>query len=151
MCHDQGMKRPEERGAIGAWAYRARTEADLSPEQVVEQLRERGYAVTAPTIRGIEGGSKRPGGRLLRLLADIYGSQPPGIVPEPTPEADLVAALAEQTRAIMALVEEMRLARERESDAAAAILRAAEALRSLPRPREVAASRGRAAPLGSGG
>lgn len=130
---------------FGAWAYQARAEAALSPEGVVERLRTRGYAVTASTIRGVEGGSKKPGARLARMLAELYGSRPPGADDEPAPEAGLIAALEEQTRMIRALVEELRLARERENDAATAILRAAEALGSLAMPREAAASTERSA------
>jgi len=72
------VKSPAERGPIGAWAYESRTEADLSVPAVIEQLARRGVRVTEATLRGIEGGSKKPGRRLLRELASIYGSVPPG-------------------------------------------------------------------------
>jgi hypothetical protein len=69
----RAVKTAAERGQIGAWAYEARAEADLSVPEVIRQLKARGQAVTEPTLRGIEGGSKKPGRRLLRELASIYG------------------------------------------------------------------------------
>src|SRR3990167_10256999 len=88
------MKRPEERGPVGAWAYRTRQEADLTVEQVVERLAVHGYAVKASTLRGIEGGSKKPGARLLRLIAEVYGSEPPGGA-HGAPHATLIGATNE--------------------------------------------------------
>jgi transcriptional regulator with XRE-family HTH domain len=106
------MKSPAERGPIGAWAQEARDDAGLSVSEVVARLAARGHATTDSTIRGIEGGSKRPGRRLLRLLGEIYGRSIPGeALPPAEPTAALIAALQAQTDAITALVGEMRLAR----------------------------------------
>lgn len=116
------VKTAAERGPIGAWAYESRDAADLSPEEVAERLTRMGQPVLAATIRGIEGGSKKPSRRLLKGLATIYGSVPPG---EPVPEP---VDLGHLVRAINDLVTEMRLARERDQDAAAAMQRAATAL-----------------------
>lgn len=108
------MKTPAERGPIGAWAYQARDDAGLSVPQVVELLAAKGSAVTESTIRGIEGGSKKPGRRTLRELAAIYGSVPPGEVDEPTD--DLVSAINRQALAIEALASAIE--RDRSSRAA---------------------------------
>lgn len=97
------MKTPEERGPIGAWAYRARGEAGLSVEQVADRLAAKGEAVHPATIRGIEGGTKRPGARLLRLLGEVLESAPPGVspaVPTVTPfEARQLELLERQAHA----------------------------------------------------
>jgi transcriptional regulator with XRE-family HTH domain len=69
---------------------------------------------------------------------------------EPEPEPTLVAALLRQSEAIEALVEEMKLARERDLDAAAAILRAAEIL-GRPTREGDGASTTPGVPHGSGG
>lgn len=97
---------------MGAWAYEARADADLSVEEVVERLTRAGQPVTAATIRGIEGGSKKPSRRLLRALAAVYGRPVPG---ESTVGADkvdttsvpaaLIRALEDQTAAINRLVD----------------------------------------------
>jgi transcriptional regulator with XRE-family HTH domain len=96
-----GVKTPAERGTTGAWAYQARDESGLSVEQVIDQLQARGTTVTASTIRGVEGGSKKPGRRLLRELAAVYGSAPPGAAEEP--DEDLLAVISRQAAAIDAL------------------------------------------------
>lgn len=94
------VKSPSERGVIGAWAYQARTEADLSVEQVAERIGARGQAVSAATIRGIESGAKKPGARLLRLMGQVLESTPPGSV-APVMDGDPVAAAIDrQTEAI---------------------------------------------------
>ena len=72
------MKSPAERGRVGAWAYEARADADLSVEAVVERLARAGQPVAAATLRGIEGGSKQPSRRLLKALAGVYGRPVPG-------------------------------------------------------------------------
>lgn len=99
------VKTAAERGPIGAWAQSAREDADLSVEQALERLAAKGYAVTASTIRGVEGGSKKPGRRLVRELGAIYGSRAPG-EPEAEP-TDLVSAINE-------LVVELRQSRIRQ-------------------------------------
>lgn len=71
------VKTAAERGRIGAWAYEARADADMSVEQVVARLERSGNGVSAATIRGIEGGSKKPSRRLLRALATIYERRSP--------------------------------------------------------------------------
>lgn len=119
------VKTPEQRGVIGAWAYRSRQETDLTPDQVVERLRAEGYAVTASTIRGVEGGSKKPSARLRRLLGKVYGSEPPGST-EPD-SADLTSAIAAMT----ALAEEMRDAMAEQRALTRAVVRVAEVLAGL--------------------
>jgi transcriptional regulator with XRE-family HTH domain len=123
------MKTPAERGTIGAWAYQARDDAGLSVPQVLEQLTARGAAVTDSTIRGIEGGSKKPGRRLLRELAATYGSVPPGAPDEPP------AALADLVSAIGELVEEIRQERAARVKWERGLAGALQELVELVRPR----------------
>jgi hypothetical protein len=113
------IKSPDERGRVGAWAYTARMDADLSGDQVVEQLARRGVRVHPATIRGIEGGTKSASRRLIRELASIYKVDPPTEAP-PISEgggdaATLLAAfrdaLLEQTRALAEVRLELREAR----------------------------------------
>lgn len=73
------MRKPiEDKSPLAAWATLSRDEAQMSVEDVVRALAERGHAVQAATIRGIEGGSKGASARLRRLLADVYGVKTPG-------------------------------------------------------------------------
>lgn len=111
------MKSPAERGRIGAWAYEARADADLSVDEVVERLSRKGQPVAAATIRGIEGGSKQPSRRLLRALAGVYGRPVPGdneagaggdTLAVPAAYLERIDALV---GTVTALVEELRLAR----------------------------------------
>jgi transcriptional regulator with XRE-family HTH domain len=98
------VKTLAERGPIGAWAYEARADADLSVEQVAERLTRAGQPVTPSTLRGIEGGSKKPGQRLLRALARTYGKAAPG-EPEPAQSSgDIIAAIDRQTAILEQLV-----------------------------------------------
>ena len=108
------MRKPiEDKPPLAAWATLAREEAGMSVEEVVDALAERGHAVKAATIRGLEGGSKGASVRLRRLMADVYGTKPPGVALErPTAPDALVQALHEQTAAITALVGEMQKARQ---------------------------------------
>lgn len=112
----RGVKAPSERGTIGAWAYEARAEADLSVEEVVERLARSGNGVSAATIRGVEGGSKKPSRKLLRAMADVYGRPIPGD-PAPVEVADgaylaridaLVEQLTEDRAVIRSLIALLR-------------------------------------------
>lgn len=106
MAH---VKSPEERGPIGAWAYEARVERELSVEQVIEALPTRYHPAT---LRKVESGSAQPGRRMLRELAAYYGGEPPGVPLEsPTAPDKLVEAIQAQTAAIRELVAELRLSR----------------------------------------
>jgi len=109
----------------------------------------------------LDHGDAEPDEAQAKALAKVYG-WPPALDPErpaeeePAPLADavadqaaLIAALGKQTDAINALVRELQLGRERDQDAAAAILRAAEALGSIPRQSEDGASTGQPALPGS--
>lgn len=101
------MKTSAERGPIGAWAYDARADADLSVEEVVDRLARIGHPVTAATVRGIEGGSKKPGRGLIRALAKVYGKMPPAeadLIPEIGELAVLADAIEHQAVAIEALI-----------------------------------------------
>jgi transcriptional regulator with XRE-family HTH domain len=111
------MKTPSQRGAIGAWAYEARANADCSVEEVVERLTRAGQPVSAATIRGIEAGNKQPSRRLLHGLAKVYGVPAPGNTESPGASdgpglSDLVAVIRAQTEAITDLVEELRASRQ---------------------------------------
>jgi transcriptional regulator with XRE-family HTH domain len=93
------MKTPAERGPIGAWAYTARTAVELTVEEVADQLRARGHAVHPATLRGIEGGTKKPGRALLAGLSEIYGVHPPR--PEPVEGSpELVAVMERAAQAL---------------------------------------------------
>jgi transcriptional regulator with XRE-family HTH domain len=94
--NDETVKTPEERGVIGAWAYAARRTAEMTVEDVADLLRARGHAVHPATLRGIEGGTKKPGRALLRGLSEIYEVDPP-VDQQPVESPDLVAALDRQT------------------------------------------------------
>lgn len=102
------MRKPiDEKLPTAAWATLARGEAGMSVEEVVDALAERGHVVTAATLRGIEGGSKRGGARLVRLLAEVYGKPTPAhaaLTPPATDMSALVAAITAQTAAIERLV-----------------------------------------------
>jgi hypothetical protein len=90
------VKSADERGPIGAWAYEARVEHDLSVEQVIEALPTRYHPAT---LRKVESGSAKPGRRMLRELALLYGSEPPGASASPPPD-DLAASIRELAEAI---------------------------------------------------
>lgn len=125
------MKQPSERGVTGAWAYQARQEAALSVEQVADELARRGQAVTPATIRGIESGSKKPGARLLRVLAQVLDSTPPGA--DPAGEPSLAAALSALAEELAASREEraaLRLERETLSVQVEALERAVQVMAS---------------------
>lgn len=92
-----GVKTPEQRGVIGAWAYQARQEADLSVEQVAAAITDMGQSVSTATIRGIESGSKKPGAKLLRSLGKVLASTPPDAAAIRSDESDLAAAIRELT------------------------------------------------------
>ncbi len=101
----------EQKTPLAAWATLARDEAQMSVEEVVAALEARGHRITAPTIRGIEGGSKGASARLRKLLAEVYGTNPPGMT---APASDVTLATA-----LQALADELRLLREgREADEA---------------------------------
>lgn len=73
------MRKPiEDKPPLAAWATLSREGAGMSVDEAVAALGERGHAVTAATIRGIEGGSKGASARLQKLLAIVYGVTPPG-------------------------------------------------------------------------
>ena len=111
------MKSPAERGPVGAWAYEARTDADLSVEEVVARLERTGNGVSAATIRGVEGGSKKPSRRLLRALAKVYGLPAPGDMATTGDGGDTaVPGLADLIGSISALVEEIRATRRERAD-----------------------------------
>ena len=101
------MKTPEERGPVGAWAYTARQDAELSVEEVTDRLGMRGVSVSPATLRGIEGGSKRPGRVLLSALSEIYGVHPPSLNGTKTAGeyAEIVAAIDRQTEAMVQLLQ----------------------------------------------
>ena len=104
-CQSSGVKTPEQRGPIGAWAYEARIATGLSPEQVAERLAIAGIEVRPSTIRGIEAGSKNPGRALLKALAGVYGSRP---APQSeAEEGDLAAAIRDQAEAIGRLADRL--------------------------------------------
>lgn len=92
------VKTAEERGPVGAWAYEARVERELSVEQVIERLPTRYHPAT---LRKVESGSSQPGRRMLRELAALYGVEAPGEPLAPTTElSELAASIRDLARAI---------------------------------------------------
>jgi len=104
-AYDAPVKSPAERGVIGAWATDARAEADLSVPEVVAALAARGYRVTEPTIRGVEGGSKRPSRRLIRMLAEVYDKPAPGEPEVPIGDLGRIRDALETIVALLAIRE----------------------------------------------
>ena len=120
------VKTPEERGPAAWWAYSTRDRIDMSVEQVVALLPT---TTDTSTLRKAEGDSRNMSRRLLRELGDLYRreyrargrsdyQEPPGHERKRTETPDL----GDLVRAISDLVTEMRLARERDQDAAAAMV-----------------------------
>jgi transcriptional regulator with XRE-family HTH domain len=98
------MRKPiEQKPPLAAWATRARDEAGMSVEEVVEALESRGHRVRAATIRGIEGGSKGASVRLRRLLAEVYGVRPFLAETAPDPSTDQTALLEAIDRLALAV------------------------------------------------
>lgn len=120
------MKSPQERGPIGAWAFEARATAGMSVPEVLAALAARDHRVRDATIRGIESGAKRPGRRLLALLAEIYSSDPPG------EQAPAVANLGELADAIRQLADAIQEERSQRADWERGILEALRGLRAVP-------------------
>lgn len=120
---------------MAAWIVRERNRLGLKPRELAERLNALGLDVKESTIKVWEAnGDRRPGPFNLEGLERVFGTKAPEVSPATGGDA-LLAAIAAQTEAITALVEEMRQARERDQDAAAAILAAAKALGSIPRRR----------------
>lgn len=148
-------KSDAEVGPLGVWAYNTRDRLDVSVEEVIAALPTTYHPAT---LRKVEGGSAQPGSRMWRELGELYGrlAAERTIVLEPQPRLRPAAAnddpigMADLVRAINDLVTEMRLARERDQDAAAAMVRAAEALLSAQRPGGASASTSPDAPLATG-
>jgi hypothetical protein len=113
------VKSDAERGPIGAWAYRERRRKGWTVEEAVLQLEAKtGARLKAVSLRGIEAGPKPPSSEVRHALEEIYGSRAPD--PQPiTTLADLVVALAAQTAALNALVEELRAGRSTQPDESA--------------------------------
>lgn len=109
------VKADSDRGYIGAWMRRERTrpDRDWSPEQVVERL-PAGRKIRSDYYRQLESGSggKHPGPELLAALAELYGSWPQVPLERPQTDDDLAGAIRAQTEAMLALVVELREARE---------------------------------------
>ena len=141
-----------QRGPRAAWLYHGRVDKFGSgaggQKKLADALGTKGNYRAPDTIKGWEAGKAPIPDTLVPTLEILLGQQAPPPVRMITPE-DIVGALDRQTAAISDLVTEMRLARERDQDAAAAMLRAAEALLSARLPEAVGASIELAAPVGS--
>lgn len=136
-------------GRIGRWLFRERAGKGWTQDVLAAKLLELiGIAVQRSWLSQVENG-ETPGPELLSALIRLFGTEPPAEVPAPeTGEGALVAALHAQTEAITALVGELREARERDQDAAAAMVRAAEVLLSAQSLRVAEASIEPVAPSG---
>jgi hypothetical protein len=100
-----GVKTPEERGPVGAWAYDERDRRDWSVEEAVDQLRSSGVQISASYLRAIESGNKPASSRVRRGLEALYGSAPVIHVAAPNDMQELVTALHAQTDAINRVVD----------------------------------------------
>lgn len=115
---------------MAAWIVRERNRLGLKPRDLAERLNAQGLAVQESTIKVWEAnGDRRPSPLNLEGLERVFGVSAPDLGGGGGSDA-LVSALTAQTEAITALVEEMRQARERDQDAASAMVRAAEVLLS---------------------
>ncbi len=107
------MKTPAERGPFATWVVETRNALDLTAEWIAS---ETGY--DDATIRKLEGGAvTRPQRRkvteLLQRVAAEKGMRiPPAPGEAPAAAGDLAAAIHAQTEAMLALVAELRAARD---------------------------------------
>jgi hypothetical protein len=143
----RGVKTPEERGELGAWAYETRVRLDLSVEAVAAGLPR---PLNPATIRKAEGDSRNMSRPLWRALTTFYKeaarrkgvqiAQPPTFagLPTATDQSDLARAIQSQADAINALVDVLRPIVE-EAETREARLRALELAVALlaPQPDEV--------------
>lgn len=138
-----------------AWLRDQRLAKGWKQQDVFDRVRTQfGWGPKSVSLYGdIERGAKELTDEDKVFLAALYDATPADVMEPPAaePTPDLIAVLTRQSIAIEALVDEMRLARERDQDAASAILTAAEALRQLPMRRGDAASIEPGAPVGSAG
>lgn len=117
------MRKPiEQKPPLAAWATTARAEAGMSIPEVVDALAARGHRVTEATIRGIEGGSKGAGARLIRLLAEVYGKPIPLTVPTPTDSDPVAAAIDRLGDRLIAAIEAQGEVHARSLDTLAELL-----------------------------
>jgi transcriptional regulator with XRE-family HTH domain len=126
--------------AFARWLIEQRKAARLSTEELAAQV-----GVSDATLRGSEAG-RMPSLGNATSVARALRSEPPA---RPQSDDPLIEAVREQTQAINDLVGEIREDRERGQDAAAAMLRVAEALLGTQRPPADATSKEPAAPRGS--
>lgn len=159
-CYDMrnslSVYRPPSRPPKTAWARHldsVRRREDWSAQEMFEKAAaDLGYSPKSRTAFLPYLEDREPTAAAAAVLRRHFGDPPPDAAqpePEPTPQDVLIAAMLAQTNAITALVEEMRLHRERDQDAARAMLDAAKALVSAQRPPATPESKEPAAPLGS--
>jgi transcriptional regulator with XRE-family HTH domain len=109
------------RGRWARWLHRMRKDRGLSQTQAFEALREDlnlGPRSRA-SYRAIDMGDRPPTPREAEVLVRYFGSSPddlPEITEDTETPASLVDAIKVQTGALLALVEELRLARVGSSD-----------------------------------
>lgn len=146
-------KTDEQRGPRAAWLRRHRIAkygtGDGGLASLSAALKKRGLDRSPTTIKGWESSDDRSPvpADVLPDLEALFGDPAPGPAgPDVTAEA-LLGVMRAQTEAITELVKELRLARERDQDAAAAMIRAAEALLQARRPEGAGASTEPDAPL----
>jgi transcriptional regulator with XRE-family HTH domain len=126
--------------AFARWLIEQRKAAELSTEELAARV-----GVSDATLRGREAG-RMPSLGNATSVARVLRSEPPA---RPQSDDPFIEAVREQTQAINDLVAEIREERERGQDAAAAMLRAAEALLGTRQPPADATSKEPAAPRGS--
>lgn len=130
----------EQRGPRAAWLYHhrvARFGSGVSgQEKLAAELRARGAYRAPDTIKGWEASDERSpiSPDVLPHLEAIFDDKAPAPKRAITSE-DVVSALAAQTEAITALVEELRLARLQQVEATAVALKAIGVLGANQAPR----------------
>lgn len=134
-----GVKSPEERGVVGAWAYQERDSRDWSVETAVEQLAREGVSISTSYLRSIESNSKTASARVLRGLKKLYGSSPADTKKEAAePQlSDLIAALQAQTDALNALAARLDMSVEAQRGQTEGMVQAMTELVGVLRPARV--------------
>ena len=123
---------PAQRGKVGNWLVESRLARgwDTQEKARAEVARLTGWTIPQSVYAEWESGRRLPSEANLDKLRSFYGDAPEATE---TPDS-LIAALQEQTAAITALVDEMRLARQEvDPRAVAAIWELATQSGYLPR------------------
>jgi hypothetical protein len=109
----------EQRGPLATWIVRQREARGWKQDSMASRLAEKGYRVRDDYYRQVESG-KKPGPDFMAALESLFETgyvapvEPEPVAPSSTaPEMfDLLAAMAQQTTVVTALIEELRAERQ---------------------------------------